>query len=475
MLFNSLHFLLFFPIVTAAYYLLPAAYRYLLLLGASIYFYMVFKPVYILILGFTIVIDYFAGIYIEKAPIEKKKTYLIISILANVSVLAIFKYAHFFNENLSTLLHALDTQNPFPALSIVLPIGLSFHTFQAMSYTIEVYKGRQKAERHFGIYALYVMFYPQLVAGPIERPQNILPQLHTPQKWNAENLEKGLKMMIWGFFCKVVIADRLAEYVDIVYTQPQAYSGLTLAVAAVFFSFQIYGDFCGYSLIALGTAKAMGYDLMHNFRAPYFASSLSDFWRRWHISLSTWFRDYVYIPLGGNRKGKARMYLNLLIVFTLSGLWHGASWNFVIWGMIHGVLLIAWEITASMTKRTVPQPFSKAIGTLFTFCIVTIAWIFFRAKDLSQALYILQAIPHFSLDFSTLADTILVFTGDSSALSHAFVNALMLSILLIKDSQQLPQTIRQKLYSSSIIWYLLICLILFFGNFQVRSFIYFQF
>ena len=331
MLFNSLQFAVFFVVVTTVYFLLADKHRWKLLLISSCYFYMSFVPAYILILGFTIVIDYFAGILIEQSSGNKRNFYLILSIAANVGVLAIFKYYNFLNDNLTAILGDFGYQNKIPYLSILLPIGLSFHTFQAMSYTIEVYRGHQKAERHFGIYSLYVMFYPQLVAGPIERPQNILPQMHAKHEFKYENVVEGLRLMLWGFFKKIVIADRLAIYVDAVYNNADKHSGITLITATVFFAFQIYCDFSGYTDIARGAARVMGYELMLNFRRPYLAKSIKEFWSRWHISLSTWFRDYLYIPLGGNRVPIPRWYLNLMIVFMISRLWHGAALTYIIW------------------------------------------------------------------------------------------------------------------------------------------------
>ena len=330
MLFNSFHFLVFFIVVTSLYFALPYKNRWFLLLISSCYFYMAFVPIYILILGFTIVIDYFAGIYIENATGKKKKFYLIFSLIANIGVLAIFKYYNFINANLSFLLHGFALTNPLPYLSILLPIGLSFHTFQAMSYTIEVYRGNQKAERHFGIYSLYVMFYPQLVAGPIERPQNLLHQFRERYDFNYERVTSGLRLMAWGLFKKVVIADRLAIVVDTVYNNPEQHNSLTLIIATIFFAFQIFCDFSGYSDMAIGAARVMGFKLMTNFDKPYQSKSIHEFWKRWHISLSTWFRDYFYISLGGNRVSIPRWYLNLFLVFLVSGLWHGANWTFVI-------------------------------------------------------------------------------------------------------------------------------------------------
>jgi len=323
MLFNSLEFLIFFPIVTLLFFLLPHRFRWFHLLVASCI------PVYIFILFLTIIIDYIAGILIENTKGRKRKLYLIISLISNIGVLAIFKYFNFFIDNTNELLYSIGittTSSYLPILNIILPIGLSFHTFQAMSYTIEVFRGNQKAEHHFGIYALYVMFYPQLVAGPIERPQNVLHQFHERHYFSRQNLIDGLRLMLWGLFKKVVIADRAAQYVNIVYGNPENYHYLNLVIATLLFSIQIYCDFSGYSDMALGAAKTMGFDLTVNFRRPYFAKNIQDFWSRWHISLSTWFRDYLYIPLGGNRKGVIKRYMNTILVFVVSGFWHGASW-----------------------------------------------------------------------------------------------------------------------------------------------------
>ncbi len=394
MLFNSFAFLLFFPVVTLFYFLLPFKTRWAWLLAASCFFYMFFKPEYILILFGTIFIDYFAGIGIEKTKEKKnKKHLLIISLIANIGVLAVFKYYNFLNGNITGFCSLFGISNHIPYLDILLPIGLSFHTFQAMSYTIEVYRGNQKAEKHFGIYALYVMFYPQLVAGPIERPQNILQQFKVKHSFSYENATEGLKLMAWGFFKKIVIADRLALMVNEVYANPHQYKGLSLIIASIFFSFQIYCDFSGYSDIARGAARFMGFNLMENFNLPYYSQSISEFWKRWHISLSTWFKDYLYIPLGGNKKGKSRTYFNLLLVFIISGVWHGANWTFVFWGALHGLFLILGILLVKMTggfKKIRSFFISKIIRWFFVMSLVTIAWVFFRAPDFTTALYIIS-------------------------------------------------------------------------------------
>ena len=386
MLFNSLDFLLFFPIVTALFFLVPHRYRWMLLLAASCWFYMFFRPIYILILAFTIVVDYFAGRLIEGAQGLPRKAWLIASLLANIGVLAFFKYWNFLGGNFNALASALHWNYQISLLEILLPIGLSFHTFQAMSYTIEVYRGKQAAERHFGIYALYVMFYPQLVAGPIERPQNLLHQFHEEKHFDADRVFSGLGRMVWGFFKKVVIADRLAIIVNQVYNHLDDYpdhSGMAYVWATLFFAVQIYCDFSGYSDIAIGSARVMGFKLMENFDRPYFAQSVAEFWRRWHISLSTWFKDYVYVPLGGSRVVTRKLCRNILVVFLISGLWHGAKWNFLIWGALHGSYLMISVLTRSLRERMVERlcldqlPRVLAISRMaVTFGLVAFAWVF---------------------------------------------------------------------------------------------------
>lgn len=363
---------------------------------SSCYFYMTFVPVYILILAFTIVVDYFAGIFIEKNTGKKRKLFLIASLIANIGVLAIFKYYNFINQNLSLLLNGLHLHNSLPYLTVLLPIGLSFHTFQAMSYTIEVYRGNEKAERNFGIYSLYVMFYPQLVAGPIERPQNLLHQFRTEHKFDYQRVADGLKLMAWGLFKKVVIADKLAIIVNNVYDDPCHYHGLSFVIASIFFAFQIFCDFSGYTDIAIGAAQVMGFKLMKNFNKPYHSKSISEFWSRWHISLSTWFNDYLYIPLGGSRVKVPRWYFNLFIVFVISGLWHGANWAYIAWGpYLNGFYLVFALITGNVRQKMssflgidkFPE-INNTIQLFTTFALITLAWVFFRAHTIRDAAYI---------------------------------------------------------------------------------------
>ncbi|PRY50822.1 D-alanyl-lipoteichoic acid acyltransferase DltB (MBOAT superfamily) [Arcticibacter pallidicorallinus] len=472
MLFNSLHFFFFFIVVTPAFFLLAHQHRWKLLLAASCYFYMTFVPVYILILGFTIVVDYFAGILIETSKGKKRKFFLILSLIANIGVLAIFKYYNFLNENLSLLLGNFDYNNKIPYLNILLPIGLSFHTFQAMSYTIEVYRGNQKAERHFGIYSLYVMFYPQLVAGPIERPQNILPQLHEKKEFSYENVVEGLKHIVWGLFKKVVIADRLSLYVDAVYNNSDQHSGLTLIVATVFFAFQIYCDFSGYSDIAIGCARVMGYRLMMNFRRPYLAASIKEFWSRWHISLSTWFRDYLYFPLGGSKVSKLRWYSNLFIVFMVSGLWHGANWTFIVWGALHGTYQIFSVSFKNFNDRNYLgyRPLTNAFQVLLTFTLVCFAWIFFRANNVNQAFAICESI------FTFKPGDLFIGTPETFAYSVIWILFLLIVEYITEYYCDIIQVFhspnRALRYAGYTI--MVLCIILF-GVFNGGQFIYFQF
>jgi alginate O-acetyltransferase complex protein AlgI len=447
-----------------------------MLLVASCYFYMAFIPVYILILGGTIVVDYFAGIWLEKTEGKKRKWLLIASLIANIGVLAVFKYYNFLNDNLSAILNSMGYENRVPYLSILLPIGLSFHTFQAMSYTIEVYRKNQKAERNFGIYALYVMFYPQLVAGPIERPQNMLHQFYEKHYLKFENVIEGLKLMCWGFFMKLVVADRLAIYVNAAYNNPDKHNGVTLAVATVFFAFQIYCDFAGYSNIAIGSARVMGFKLMTNFNRPYFSASISEFWKRWHISLSTWFRDYLYISLGGNKVSIPRWYFNLFFVFTVSGLWHGANWTFIIWGALNGFYLVFATVTEKIRKQIgrflgfdkVPR-FNKMIQIIITFILICFTWIFFRANSSSDAFLIVNKI------FTSFGS---LYIGEFQQFIYCIAAIAMLLLIEYRQNYYshtpLPYVGRNWV-KEQLAYAFLIIMILVLGVFDGGQFIYFQF
>ncbi|MEP7142741.1 MAG: MBOAT family O-acyltransferase [Ferruginibacter sp.] len=476
MLFNSFHFLFFFIIVTTLYFTLPYTKRWILLLLSSCYFYMAFVPIYILILGFTIGIDYFAGIYIARTQGKRRKMFLVCSLVANIGILCVFKYYNFINTNLSFLLHGFALTNPIPYLNILLPIGLSFHTFQAMSYTIEVYRGKQKAERHFGIYALYVMFYPQLVAGPIERPQNLLGKFRENHPFDSGRIFDGLKIMIWGFFKKLVIADRLGIYVNSAYNNVPHQDGMTLLLATLFFTFQIYCDFSGYSDIAIGAAKVMGFDLMTNFRRPLFARTTGEFWKRWHISLSTWFRDYLYFPLGGSKVSIPRTYINLMIVFLISGLWHGANWTYIVWGGINGFYLVF----ALMTKRYRDR-FNAFIGLnkfprlemvshiLITFLLIGFSRVFFRARTFDDAILVFKKMATFKGSIFNDGTAIIIYSF--------FAIFFLLAVELKKEFYTGPFTLsrHKNFWVRNSYYSLLVILIILLGVFDGGQFIYFQF
>ncbi|MBK6839068.1 MAG: MBOAT family protein [Bacteroidetes bacterium] len=473
MLFNSIVFLIFFITVTIGYYALAPRFRWILLLVASSYFYMYFYPPYLLILLFLILVDYFAAIVIDNAGTEKKKKiWLTISLIANIGILAFFKYYNFLNENVEELCISLGWTNPIPALTILLPIGLSFHTFQSMSYTIEVYRGNIKPERHLGIYALFVMFYPQLVAGPIERGTTLLPQLKkNDNRLEYDNVMIGLSQMLYGLFKKVVVADSLAMYVNSIYSYGNFNTGFTALFATWMFAFQIYCDFSGYSDIAIGAGRVMGYRMMTNFSIPYFSKSVTEFWRRWHISLSTWLRDYLYFSLGGNRKGKWRTYLNNMLTMLLGGLWHGASWNFVIWGGLNGVYLAGEKMFNVKVKKPILPFWKKAAYAFLTFNLICLTWVFFRAHTFEGAVGILSSIFN-PVDWLNLRiqDTSIFFNMIS-----------MLALLLVfdyfifrkKNAETFYRTSSRLQFSSFHL--LLLIIILLFGVSEGDQFIYFQF
>ena len=473
MLFNSPEFAVFFPIVTLLYFLLSHRLRLLWLLFASTLFYMAFIPKYVLILFFLILLDYAAGILIDQSNGRVRKFFLIASLIANCGVLGFFKYANFIAQNITDVGQLFGSSLSVPVFHFILPIGLSFHTFQSMSYTIEVYLRRQPVERNLGIYALYVMFYPQLVAGPIERPQNLLHQFREQHRFDAVRVSRGLTQMLWGLFKKVVIADRLAVLVNHVYANPQHFHGWPLIIASYFFAIQIYCDFSGYSDIAIGAARVMGFKLMTNFNRPYSATNLPDFWHRWHISLSTWFRDYVYIPLGGNRDGAWLTRRNLFLVFVISGLWHGASWTYVIWGLIHGSLMVAILATKDLWHRFSRLPWAGFFGWLLTFQIVVAAWVFFRANSLPDAIYVLR---NFSTDlnWSSIDSMNLGMTSREFFLSVGLIALLELIQYWIARPEQI-QFYNRPVWIRWCCYYGLILGIAWLGKFNMQQFIYFQF
>jgi D-alanyl-lipoteichoic acid acyltransferase DltB (MBOAT superfamily) len=456
---------------------------------------MTFIPKYILILLITIVIDYVAGIKIEKSSGGTKKAYLVLSIVSTCLVLFVFKYYNFFTENFNLFTSFFHLNYPIERLEIILPIGLSFHTFQSLSYVIEVYFGRQKAEKHFGIYSLYVMFYPQLVAGPIERPQNLLHQFREKHQFNYQNMTDGLKMMLWGAFKKVVVADRLALFVNEVYGNPSQYAGPQFLIATFFFAFQIYCDFSGYSEIAIGAARVMGFELMANFNRPYFSKSISEFWQRWHISLSTWFKDYLYIPMGGNRTTKLHMYFNLFFTFLVSGFWHGANWTFIIWGSLNGFYLIVSLVLEPLKRQSLQflkltdgvWPL-KVFNIFTTFVLICISWVFFRAKTVSDSVYILGKIysDFYALMTRIFKNTMMLNTGfvEEFLCRQSKVSLLIavigIAVVLLVDGMQgedlfFGRLNKQSNFARWFYYYILVMAIILLGMFSRQEFIYFQF
>ncbi len=396
MLFNSISFLIFFPIVVLFYYLIPKKFRYIWLLIASYYFYMSWNPRYVVLLLLSTIVTYLSGLFIPKAKtISLKRLVVALSFTINLCMLGLFKYFDFFMASLNRILNAFHitaVSNPF---SFVLPVGISFYVFQALSYTMDVYRGEMEPEKNPVRYALFVSFFPLLGAGPIERSKNLLGQIKEmdeKSKFDIDNFRSGLILMAYGLFQKMVIADRVAIFTDEIFGNYFACGTVETLFGAFAFALQIYCDFGGYSLIAIGAARVMGFTLMENFNAPYLAGSIAEFWRRWHISLSTWFRDYLYIPLGGNRKGRLRKYLNLMITFLVSGLWHGANWSFVIWGGLHGVYQVVGDLLKPVKLKLTDalrldrEAFSFKFGqVIFTFLLTSFAWIFFKAESVTQA------------------------------------------------------------------------------------------
>ena len=408
MLFNSIHFIIFFPIVVLVYFFIPNKVKYLWLLAASYYFYMCWDAKYALLILVSTIVTFISGLLIEKVKnsqrdehrkIMYKKCVVVASFIINLGILIYFKYINFGISILSKVFNAVHIQLNVPAFDIILPVGISFYTFQALSYTMDVYRNDIYAEKNFFRYALFVSFFPQLVAGPIERSKNLLKQLAVPKKFIFENLQEGLLLMLWGYFLKIVLADRIAMFVDTVYCDYNTYSGMFLIVATILFAIQIYCDFAGYSTIAMGAARILGIQLMENFDAPYLSTSVADFWRKWHISLTSWFKDYLYIPLGGSRKGKFRKYLNIMIVFLVSGLWHGAQLSFVAWGGLNGMYQIIGDILQPLRDKAVSLLHlnresigHKVVHIIGTFVFVDFAWIFFRANRFLDAFRIIKSI-----------------------------------------------------------------------------------
>ncbi|WP_297296859.1 MBOAT family protein [uncultured Brachyspira sp.] len=491
MLFNSTEFMIFFPITLILYWIFPKKYRYICLFIASYTFYMFWNPKYALLMGTSTVITFLSGVLIEK--LKYKRTVVAFSFIINLAILIFFKYFDFLLQNINIVLSIFNIKLIEKPFDIILPVGISFYTFQALSYTIDVYRGEIKSEKNIIKYALFVSFFPQLVAGPIERSRNLLIQVDNLDKikrFDYDRITEGLLLMLFGYFQKMVIADRAAILVDTVFNAYYEYNSMALILAAVFFAIQIYCDFGSYSLIAIGTAKVMGINLMENFNTPYFARGIKEFWGRWHISLSTWFRDYLYIPLGGNRCSKFRKSFNILVTFLVSGLWHGANFTFIAWGAIHGIFHIIEEQLKPIKEKYFNKFNIKTnvfsfiiLEIIITFIIVDLAWIFFRAETIHDAIFYIQRI-FTRIDLWTLFDGTLYTLGLNRFEMNLLIIALfiLMSVDLIKYIRKeniFEFLSKQNLYFRWFVMLFLIFYIIVYGKygagFDPKQFIYFQF
>ncbi len=494
MSFNSFEFVVFFPLVVLIYFCMPAKWRNLMLLAASYYFYMCWKAEYIFLIVISTIIDYAVGLRIGgEADAKTRKSLLLVSLVANLGLLFIFKYANFFSDSAREVLNSLNIFYGVPHFNLLLPVGISFYTFQTLSYTIDVYRGKKKPEKSLLIFALYVSFFPQLVAGPIERSTRLIPQFHRVNRFDMQRFIDGSQLMLWGFYKKIVISDRLAEFVDTVYGAPTEFSGIPLIMATVMFGFQIYCDFSGYSDIAIGAARILGYDLMNNFNHPYFSVTVPDYWRRWHISLSSWIKDYLYIPLGGNRVSRWRYYFNLFFIFLVCGLWHGASWMLVLWGGLHGLYMVGGAATRGVRSR-LRQEFHaerfsgvlKFAGIACTFSLVTFSWVLFRGESIGDSYYIathlFSGLPSIS-DLANLGSggNVLGLAGircySIRYLLVVVINVLFMEFVHILDR---PKGTRRLLNGRPALlrWPAFIYMfwsIVFLGHYGYTEFIYFQF
>ena len=475
MVFNSLHFLAFFPLVTLVYFALPKRVQWVWMLVSSYYFYMCWNAKYVVLIAWSTLATYVCARILEKISIKSvRRAVLAAGLALNLCILGFFKYYGFFADTLSRLFGAVGVSLHIPAFDVLLPVGISFYTFQALGYMIDVYRGDIPAEKNLFRYALFVSFFPQLVAGPIERSRNLMRQVHESHSFDYKRVMDGLLIMMLGFFEKLIVADRASIYVDAVYSQWHQASGSQILLATVVFAFQIYGDFGGYSHIAIGAAKILGFDLMENFRQPYFACSVREFWRRWHISLSTWFRAYLYIPLGGSRCSGFRRGVNTIVTFAVSGLWHGAALNFIVWGTLNGVLQVAEGMLPAARKAE--KGLRKALRMLCTFVVIDLTWLFFRANALGTALRMLMRVATkftaaaAETGFSWAQGTVL-FCGIACLLGIDALHERGVSLTELQD--RLPMPVRGLLTLLGVL--LLIVFGVWGSQYTAQAFIYFQF
>ena len=484
MTFNSFEFLVFYPLVLALYFLLPHKFRWQMLLLASYYFYAAYQYELLFLIFGTTLVSWLMSRLIEKSESgAKRKLALVFTLFVCLGVLALYKYLDFIVGSIGGILSLFGAAPSFATVSLILPVGISFYTFQTLSYVIDVYRGRIKTEPNFFLYALYVSFFPQLVAGPIERPENLLPQLKEEHKWEKERALFGAKRMMLGFFKKIAVADLVSVYVDGIYNSPEGADAFGIILATLLFAVQIYCDFSGYTDIAIGCAQIMGIKLMKNFDRPYGAKTVKEFWSRWHISLSSWFKDYLYIPLGGNRCKKWRYILNVMIVFAVSGLWHGAKWTFVIWGLLHGVYQVIGSLSIKKRNALISKlgvnPDSALVSSLRrinTFILVCFAWIFFRANSISDIGIILKRL------FSGFGSPLESLSRMGLSLSGGMICLLAIGIMLILD--RIVDYENESSYSEVMVkdggfvyllWAIILAWIFLFSKDMISTFIYFQF
>ena len=494
MVFNSLAFLIFFPLFFLLYKILPLKVRWIMMLLLSYAFYMAWQADLLYLILFTTLVSYVCAILIEKFEGKRgaQKAFMITAVTVSLAVLFFFKYFNFVSSNVTALLKSFGLEVSDFTLELILPVGISFYTFQTLSYVIDVYRGNMKAERHFGYYALYVSFFPQLVAGPIERPENLIPQLKARNPFTVNDTAMGLKFMLVGFFKKIVVADQVSKFVDAVYNNVGAGSelvnGFTVALATVLFAVQIYCDFSGYTDIAIGCARILGIRLMQNFNDPYSATSIKDFWRKWHISLTSWFTDYVYIPLGGSRCARWRHLTNIMIVFLLSGIWHGAAWTYILWGVIHGIYRIVGNLTAAPRRKLIEKlGFTESstgvviVRKIITFILVCFAWMAFRANSIAELWVLIKTLftgwGGVSISASCASLELTAITALTVALSIVILKALDLQINTrpnTDNSAKLLSPTRSLVYLV-LTWTVAVAWMILLSSNAESSFIYFQF
>ncbi len=487
MIFNSFHFLLFLPIVVGLYFATPFRWRWLFTLLASYYFYMCWKPEYAFLIVVSTSIDYFTGLKMNQCETkQQRRPYMLISLFSNLGLLLLFKYFNFFNDSARAVFDQFNIFYNVPEFRLFLPVGISFYTFQTLSYSIDIYRGTAKAEQHFGYFALFVSFWPQLVAGPIERSNDLMPQLKKKFDFNYLRAKEGLIRILWGFFKKVVVADRLSIFVQEVYQNPGEHGGFAVVLATWMFAFQVYCDFSGYCDIAIGSARIMGYNLTDNFKTPYFSKTVREFWQRWHITLSFWIRDYLYFPLGGSRVNYRRLMYNTMLTFALMGLWHGANWTFVLFGVTHGILLSLRRTTDKFMPNLKLNlgPNLKWLTSFLTmfwvFNLTSIPDIFFCSRNVSESFVIIQSI--FTVPNTTHALIHNSLEGSDSIVQFA-LSWIFIAFLLVMDFKMYlvgDQTIEERIVSKPLLirWSFYLGMLLLIGWFAMvnkAAFIYFQF